>query len=259
MGEHTIREILRRRSPDTQRAMKRRRELAGGSGGGTLLPKLVILVVVLAILGYVGYLGWEAHGAGQRFAAERAAHPHDLRLAGTTEFLPNTLLASMDPAFYNPNTLSGAALTRRLMKLYYPDASGMDLRVMSVSVEAQYPKTDIMESFINQVPMGDASHPIKGLAAASNFYFGKPFAQLAPQDIALLVALMKDPVGLDPRISPEKAYDARNLALQADLAQNVLSQAQVDNLSKMPLDVIPLAAPAPAAAPPPAPQAQPKH
>jgi hypothetical protein len=242
MGEHTIREILRRRSPDTQRAMKRRRELAGGSGGGTLLPKLVILAVVLAILGYVGYLGWVAHGAGQRFAAERAAHPHDLRLAGTTEFLPNTLLASLDPAFYNPNTLSGAALTRRLMKLYYPDASGMDLRVISVSVEAQYPKTDIMESFINGVPMGDAAHPMTGLAAASNFYFGKPFAQLSPQDIALLVALIKDPVDLDPRESPAKAYDARNLVLQADLQQNVLSQAQVDNLSKMPLDVVPLPA-----------------
>jgi hypothetical protein len=249
MGEHTIREILRRRSPDTQRAMKRRRELAGISEGRGLLPKLVILAVVFAILGYVGYLGWEARGAGQRFAAERATHPAELALAGTTEFLPNTLLASLDPAFYNPNTMSGAALTRRLMKLYYPDASGMDMRVMSVSVEAQYPKTDIMESFINQVPMGDAAHPVKGLAEAAKFYFGKPFAQLAPQDIALLVALIKDPAGLDPRESPAKAYDARNVVLQADLQQNVLSQAQVDNLSKMPLDVIPLAAAPQAAAP----------
>ena len=243
MGEHTIREILRRRSPDTQRAMKRRRELAGVSGNGALMPALVILAVVLAILGYAGYLGWVAHGAGQRFAAEQTSRPHELPLAGTTEFLPNTLLATLDPKFYNPTTLDGAVLTRRLLKLYYPEASGMDLRVMSVSVEAQYPKTDIMESFINQVPMGDASHPIKGLAAASNFYFGKPFAQLAPQDIALLVALIKDPVGLDPRISPEKAYDARNLVLQADLQQNVLSQAQTDNLTKMPLDVVPLPAP----------------
>ena len=249
MGEHTIREILRRRSPDTQRAMKRRRELAGVSGNGALMPMLVILAVVLAILGYAGYLGWVARGAGQHFAMEQTAHPHALALAGTTEFLPNTLLASLDPKFYNPNGMSGAALTHRLMKLYYPDASGMDLRVMSVSVEAQYPKTDIMESFINQVPMGDASHPIKGFAAASNFYFGKPFAQLAPQDIALLVALIQDPVGLDPRESPQKAYDARNLVLQADLQQNVLSQAQADNLSKMPLDVIPLAAAPPVPAP----------
>jgi membrane peptidoglycan carboxypeptidase len=83
---------------------------------------------------------------------------------------------------------------------------------------------------------------VKGLAAASNFYFGMPFAQLSPQDIALLVALIKDPAALDPRESPAKAYDARNLVLQADLQQNVLSQAQVDNLSKMPLGVVPLPA-----------------
>src|SRR5580698_6977991 len=30
MGEHTIREILKRRSPETQRAMQRRRDLASG-------------------------------------------------------------------------------------------------------------------------------------------------------------------------------------------------------------------------------------
>src|SRR6201999_3890569 len=100
MGEHTIREILRRRSPETQRAMKRRRELAGNEGGIGLIPKLLILVVVLAILGYAGYLGWLARQAGQRFAAEKASSPHELVLSGTTEFLPNTLLASNDPAFY---------------------------------------------------------------------------------------------------------------------------------------------------------------
>ena len=247
MGEHTIREILRRRSPETQRAMKRRRELAGGDGGIGLVPKLVILAVVLAILGYLGYLGWIAHQAGQRFAAAKAASTHELTLSATTEFLPNTLLADLDPAFYTQSKgLSGAVLTRKLMRLYYPDASGLELRVMSVSVEAQYPKTDIMEAYINEVPMGPG---MKGLAVASQNYFGKPFAQLAPQDIALLVALIQDPAGLDPRSEPAKAFDARNAVLQADLQQNVLSEAQVATLSKMPLDVIPQPAPAaPAAA-----------
>jgi len=158
-----------------------------------------------------------------------------LTLAGTGEFLPNTLLASFDPAFYNPSSLSGSALTRRLVRVYYPGVSSLELRVMTVSIESQYSKTEIMESYINQAPMSGGPQPVKGLAAASTFYFGKPFAQLTPQDIALLVALMNNPQGLDPRSVPEKAYDARNLVLQADLQQNVLSQAQVDNLSKMPL------------------------
>ena len=253
MGEHTIREILRRRSPETQRAMQRRRELAGGKDGNSLAPKLVILAVLLAIVGYAGYLGWMAHQVGQRFAAEKAGAARELTLTGTTEFLPNTLLAKFDPAFYTQTKgLNGAALTRRLLRLYEPDASGLALRVMSVSLEAQYAKTDILEAYINAVPMGGGPTPVKGLAAASQYYFRRPFAQLAPQDIALLVALIQDPVGLDPRAEPAKATDARNTVLQADLQQNVLSQAQVDSLSKTPLDVVPLVAPAPARQTPPA-------
>lgn len=248
MGEHTIRDILRRRSPETQRAMKRRRELAGVSGGGSPLPKIIILVVILAVLGYAGYLGLQAHNAGQRFAAAKAAESQPLTLAGVTEFLPNTLLASIDPAFYSPSTTNGAALTKRLLRTYFPSASSLELRVMAVSIESQYSKTDIMESFINQVKMGGSTHPAKGIAAASAQFFGKPFTQLAPQDIALLVAMMEDS-NLDPIATPDQAVAARNVVLQADLQQNVLSQAQVDNLTKMPLDVAGPAVTAPAVAP----------
>src|SRR5579859_6436336 len=238
MGEHTIREILRRRSPETQRAMQRRRELAGGTESPSILPKLILLAVALAVVGYIGFLGWRSHTIGQRFAAEKATESQPLSLTGVTEFLPNTLLASFDPTFYSPTTLSGTTLTRRLVRLYYPGASSLELRVMTVSLESQHSKTEIMESFINQVPMGSADHPVKGLAEASIFYFGKPFAQLAPEDIALLVALIPNSQGLDPRTAPGKALAARNLVLQADLQQNVLSQAQVDTLSKTPLDVV---------------------
>lgn len=244
MGEHTIREILKRRSPETQRAMQRRRELAGGGGRSSMIPKLIILVVVLAVLGYVGYLGWQAHLAGKDFAARKSARAgQGLTLSGTTEFLPNTLLAAYDPDFYNPSGTKGALLTKRLMRLYHPDASNLELRLMAASVEAQFPKTDIMENYINDVPMGGSTHPVKGLAEASNYYFGKPFSQIAPQDIALLVALIQDPAGLDPRTAPGKALDARDVVLQDDLKLNVLSEAQVQALSKTPLDVIPQPAP----------------
>lgn len=242
MGEHTIREILKRRSPETQRAMQRRRELAsGGAATKAWMPKAILVLVLLGILAAVGYLGYIAHGAGDRFLADKASQsgPDTLSVTGTTEFLPNTLLAALDPAFYGSSGLRGAELTHRLLHLYYPQASGVEIQVMAVALEAQYPKTAIMEALINDVPLGgDVAHPVKGLGAASVFYFGKPFAQLAPQDIALLVALMKEPT-LDPRAHPDLALSARNDVLQADLQQNVLSQAQVDGLSKLPLDVIP--------------------
>lgn len=244
MGEHTIREILKRRSPETQRAMQRRRDLAaGGAVRRSWMPLVIFVVVILATLGAIGYYTYAAHTATVRFAADKAARQGApaITLASTTEFLPNTLLASLDPAFYANSTWNGAVLTRRLLKLFYPDASGFGIRVMAVAVEAKFSKSDIMEAFINDAPMGgDASHPVKGFAAASNYYFGKPFVQLPPQDIALLVALASDPGNLDPRKYPDKALAARNAVLQADLQQNVLAQAQVDGLSKLPLDVTPL-------------------
>ena len=243
MGEHTIREILKRRSPETQRAMQRRRDLAsGGSARQSWVPKAVAVLAVLAILAGIAYLGYMAHAAGQRFAADKAGRsgPNVLTVSGTTEFLPNTLLATLDPAFYASSGLSGTALTHRLLRLYYPQALAIEIHVMAVALEAQYSKTDIMEALLNDAPMGgDAAHPVKGLAAAARFYFGKPFAQLAPQDIALLVALISDPQGLDPRLHADKALAARNAVLQADLQQNVLAQAQVDGLSKLPLGVVP--------------------
>ena len=241
MGEHTIREILKRRSPETQRAMERRRKLAGGaSAREALVPKLIVALVVLAILGGIGYLGFVAHDASQRFDADKASRgAAALTLASTTEFLPNTLLAAMDPTFYSSSVLSGTGLTHRLLRLWYPGATSLEIRIMSIALEAGHSKTEIMEAFINDAPMGgDSAHPIRGMDAAANDYFGKPFAQLPPQDIALLVAIVTDPVTLDPRRFPSKALEARNAVLQADLQQNVLSQAQVDGLSKLPLDAV---------------------
>jgi hypothetical protein len=241
MGEHTIREILKRRSPETQRAMQRRRELAqGGAGASGFVPRLVLVLLVLGLITGIVYLVYAAHGASTRFGMEKAARTGGLTLAGNTEFLPNTLLAADDPDFYKAGSLGGTLLTRRLMRLYHPDAPNLVIHAMAFAVESGYTKTDVVEAFINDVPMGGGAHPVKGFAAASTYYFGKPFAQLAPQDIALLVAITDDPAGLDPRRYPDKAMAARNLVLQDDLQQNVLGEAQVAALSKLPLDVVPL-------------------
>ncbi len=245
MGEHTIREILKRRSPETQRAMQRRRDLAGGgSRGGSGTGKLVVILVLLAILGGAGFLAYRANQAAQRFVADKLARGSSaLTLANTTEFLPNTLLAVLDPGYYNTGAAGGAIITRQVARQYYPDASGIEIRAMTMALDIKFSKTDILEAFVNGARFGGASgHPVKGFAAASQYYFGKPFAQLGPQDIALLVALTTDP-DLDPRQHPDRALAARNAVLQSDLTQNILSQEQVNTLIQTPLGVTPQAAP----------------
>src|SRR5690349_14634008 len=107
MGEHTIREIVNGRSPETQRAMQGRRDLAGGgSARGSWTGKLVVILVLLAILGAAGFLAYRGNQAAQRFAADTLSRGSNaLVLANTTEFLPNTLLAVLDPDYYSTGVM----------------------------------------------------------------------------------------------------------------------------------------------------------
>ncbi|MGH8283426.1 MAG: transglycosylase domain-containing protein [Gammaproteobacteria bacterium] len=248
MGEHTIREVLKRRSDTTQRVIQRRRERAvqkSHTRRRSTSALIVVAVIVLAILIAIGYSGWLLKQVNDRFSADRVANVTGrnglvLSLQATTQFLPNTLLASTDPNFYNNSNLTISPLTSRLVRMYFPDASSPVVGVMAVALQFRYSRTDILETYINDVNFGkNAGQPIRGFASASQVYFKKPFAQLQPQDVALLVALATGPDNFDPSRDPDRALTLRNAVLQLDAQQGVLSQTQVDMLKKSPLDLVP--------------------
>lgn len=247
MGEHTVREILKRRGKDTQRALQRRRELAqGGDVKESHWPKVVLALVVLVIVGCLVEVLYLMHIANERFVTVRATRATEtyLALSSTTEFLPNTLLAAVDPDFYNENSTSGTLLTRRLVRTYFPVNGPLRNRIMATVLDLRHSRTEVLEEFINNASFGESSgHAVRGFGAASLEYFGKPFSQLTPQDIALLVAVMQDPEGLDPRLHPDKALSARNAVLELDQQQSILSEAQTAALKQTPLDVTGPAAP----------------
>jgi membrane peptidoglycan carboxypeptidase len=242
MGEHTIRELLRRRSPETQRALKRRREIASGERESHT-PKIIGVVVLVGIIAGVGYLFYVAGKIGERFStSQQTRHSATtLTLQTTSAFLPNTLLASLDVRFYSEGAGS-SGITRRLVQVYVPDVGPFDLRVMATTLEWRHSKNDILEAYINDVPMGQANgHTLRGFGEAAQLYFDKPFDQLEPQDVALLVALVSDPAGLDPRNAPDKALAARNAVLDLDQQQGILRQSQVAEFKLKPLGISPKA------------------
>jgi len=248
MGEHTIREILKRRSDDTQRVIRRRRERATQgahrAGKSFWIPAIVMLFILL-IVGSVVYTGWLAHAVSDHFMADRNANAagHNglsLNLQSTTQFLPNTLLAAIDPNFYNNSNLTISPLTSRLVRIYFPDESSLAITVQAMALQFRYSRTDILEAYINDIDFRrHAERPVRGFASASQHYFKKPFAQLQPQDMALLVALATDSGDVNPINNPDKALAMRNAVLQFDAEQGVLGQAQVDALKKSPLDIVP--------------------
>lgn len=248
MGEHTIREVLKRRSDDTQRVIRRRRDRAlqktsvrRRSYGVLILFVVIILIIIAAI----AYSGWLVTQASSRFTADRAANMAgsngaNLLLQSTTQFLPNTLLAAADPNFYSNSNMTVSPVTERLVAMYFPDSPALSAKIMSIALQYRYSRTDILETFINDVPMGmHNNQPIRGFASASQVYFKKPFVELQPQDIALLVAQATGSTDTDPRLDQARTLSLRNNVLQLDAQQTVLSQAQVDILKKTPLDLAP--------------------
>jgi len=149
-------------------------------------------------------------------------------------------LAATDPNFYNDSNLTISPLTSRLVRMYFPNDSRFAVTIKSVALQYGFSRTDLLETYINDISLGmSAGQPIRGFASASQVYFKKPFAQLQPQDMALLVALATDPDNVDPRTNPERALAMRNAVLQLDAQQDVLSQEQVDAFKKSPLDLTP--------------------
>jgi penicillin-binding protein 1B len=144
------------------------------------------------------------------------------------------------------HTVQGAStLTQQLVRnLFLNREQTMDRKLnealMSILLEMHYSKARILEAYINEVFLGQqGSQAVHGFAAASEFYFGRRLEYLRPQDIALLVGLVKGPSQLDPRRYPDRALARRNLVLDTFATTGLLTPAQARAAQAMPLGVIP--------------------
>lgn len=81
-------------------------------------------------------------------------------------------------------------------------------------MEARYDKRTILEAYLNQVYLGQrGGQAIHGVASGAEYWFGRDLNSLTPDQIALLIGLVKGPSHYDARRNPERALDRRNYAL----------------------------------------------
>jgi penicillin-binding protein 1B len=137
----------------------------------------------------------------------------------------------------------GSTLTQQLVKSYFLD-NRQTLRrkaeeaVMAVILESRFEKADIMNAYINEIWLGqDGNRAVHGFGLASQFYFGKPLAELDLSEVALLVAIARGPSYYNPRRHPERALERRNLVLRVLVEQEVVSAEEADAAAKRPLGV----------------------
>jgi penicillin-binding protein 1B len=113
----------------------------------------------------------------------------------------------------------GSTLTQQLVKNLFLDRGQRVTRkineaLISLLIEARYDKHRILEAYINEVFLGQqGNQAVHGFAAAAEFYFGREARDLRPDEIALLVGLVRGPSLYDPRRHANLALARRNLVL----------------------------------------------
>ncbi len=111
--------------------------------------------------------------------------------------------------------------------------------LMSILLDLHYSKGRILEAYVNEVFLGQqGNQAVHGFAAASEFYFGRRLQDLRPQEIAMLVGMVKGPSYYDPRRYPKRALARRNLVLQVFATTGLLTPAQSQAAQATPLDLV---------------------
>ncbi len=142
------------------------------------------------------------------------------------------------------HAVQGAStITQQLVRNLFLDRSRSIVRkfneaLLSILIESHYSKGQILDAYCNEVFLGQqGNQAVHGFAAASQFYFGRPVQALRPQEIALLVGIIRGPSYYDPRRYPERALARRNVALDMFRATGLLNDAQWQAARAAPLGV----------------------
>jgi penicillin-binding protein 1B len=138
----------------------------------------------------------------------------------------------------------GSTLTQQLVKNYFLThdrtlARKLNEAIMALLLEFHYDKAEILEAYINEVFLGQhGAYAVHGFGRASQFYFGQALERLEPQQIALLIGLVKGPSWYNPRKHPERARARRDQVLDAFEETGLLTADAARSARAAPLGVI---------------------
>lgn len=126
----------------------------------------------------------------------------------------------------------GSTLTQQLVKNFFLTSQRSYTRkiqeaFMSILLELHYSKEEILETYLNEVYLGQAGRrAIHGFGLASRFYFAKPIQELDTAEIATLVGMVKGASYYNPRRNPKRAKSRRDIVLGIMAEHNIISQRE---------------------------------
>jgi penicillin-binding protein 1B len=111
--------------------------------------------------------------------------------------------------------------------------------IMSVLLEVHYSKSEILETYVNEVFLGQSGpRAIHGFGLGSHHYFRQPLRELQPEQIALLIGIVKGPSYYNPWRHPERATSRRNLVLTVMHSEGLLDDKDFKRAKAAPLGLV---------------------
>src|SRR5256712_7583157 len=173
-----------------------------------------------------------------------------VRLGEVPQHFVQALIAAEDRQFYShrgfdPRALvraalslgsdrvqGGSTITQQLVKNFFLTPERTLRRkvtelIMAVLLEVQYEKDEILETYLNEIYLGqDRDRAIHGVGLAAQYYFGKQVQHLTLPEAALLVGIVKGPAIYDPHRHAQRALERRNLVLRETREQGAITMEE---------------------------------
>jgi penicillin-binding protein 1A len=110
----------------------------------------------------------------------------------------------------------GSTITQQVAKNFYLSSEYSYSRklmemLLALKMERELSKDEILELYLNKIFFGNRAY---GVAAAAEYYYGKPLTELSLSEAATLAATPKFPSSANPIINPARNLLRRNYVLQ---------------------------------------------
>lgn len=130
----------------------------------------------------------------------------------------------------NKTAYGASTITQQLIKnLTHDDEVTVRRKLVEIiralEFEKQYSKDDILEWYLNIIPLGQRCY---GVQSAAQVYFGKDVEDLSLAECASLIGITNNPSLYDPYINPEKNKERQETILYEMLDQGYISQNQYE-------------------------------
>jgi penicillin-binding protein 1A len=175
------------------------------------------------------------------------------------ENLVNALVATEDERFYKhtgidfkglarailkPGSGGASTITQQLAKMLFTGRPSRNIfkrigqkmkeYVVATKLETQYTKQEIIAMYLNKY---DFINQAVGIRSAARIYFGKEPKDLAIEESAMLVGMLKNSSYFNPLRREAKVKQRRNVVLLQMTRNGLITEGEKVNLQQLPLNI----------------------